>query len=84
MMNKNTIKKEDAKGHEDQNDRDETRLLVSQVIIWDISVYRVICLKEVMVKGAKSQVLNPRCGKQWLLGFSWKIMPQVVLERAAL
>lgn len=83
-MIKNDLKKKkrwikDAKEHEDQNDHDGRTLLVSQVIIWDISVYHIIFLKRSWLK-----VLNPRYGKQWLLGFSWKIMPQVFLERVAL
>lgn len=51
----------DAKGHEDQNYLDERTLLVSKTFS----------------KKSLLKVLNPRYGKQWLLGFSWKIMPGV-------
>lgn len=68
----------DAKGHEDQNDLDGRTLLFSQMIVLGISVCHIIFLKR-----SESKVLTPRYENQWLLGFSWKITQQVVLEKVS-
>ncbi len=36
----------------------------------------------IFMNRSQAKVLNARYEKQWLLGFSWQIMPQVFLERA--